>query len=70
MLSRESLERIRCMTNSERLQMTLQMIDESLPWMLHGPAEVVDRRFELLRRQNEDRTRRICEGLSRLKPTP
>ncbi len=65
MLSRETLERYRHMTTSERLQLTLQMMRESTPDLLRGPPEVIDRRFELLRRQNDDRNQRILEGLAR-----
>ncbi len=65
MLSRETLERYRAMSNSERLRLTLQMINESLPYLLEGPPEVVDRRFELLRRQNDERNRRMLEAIAR-----
>jgi len=65
MLSRETLERYRRMTNAERLQLTLQMIREATPALLEGPPEVVDRRFELLRRQNDERNRRMLEGIAR-----
>jgi hypothetical protein len=67
MMSRETAEQIRRMTDSERLRMTLRMIDEAIPDLLRGPPEVVDRRFALLRRQNDERTRRILEGLARAK---
>jgi hypothetical protein len=70
MLSRETLERYRRMTNAERLQLTLQMIDESTPSLLEGPAEVVDRRFELLRRQNDERNHRMLEGIARTRNHP
>jgi hypothetical protein len=52
MLSRETLERYKRMTPSERLELTLRMIEESIPALLEGP------RFELLRRQNDERNRR------------
>jgi hypothetical protein len=65
MLSRDTLERYRQMTTGERLQLTLDMIRESTPELLRGPPEVVERRFELLRRQNDDRNRRILEALAR-----
>ncbi len=65
MLSRETLEQYRRMTPSERLRLTLQMIREETPYLLRGPAEVVDRRFELLRRQNDERNRRMLTGIAR-----
>ena len=65
MLSRETLEAYRRMSNSERLRITLAMIRENTPYLLQGSPEVVDRRFELLRRQNDERTRRTLEGIAR-----
>lgn len=67
MLSRETLEQYRRMTPSERLRLTLQMIEENLPYLLRGSPEVVDRRFELLRRQNDERNRRMLEAIARSK---
>jgi len=65
MLSREALEQYRNMTLSERLRLTLEMIREATPALLEGSAEIVDRRFELLRLQNDERNRRMLEGISR-----
>lgn len=65
MLSRETLEEYRRMTNAERLQLTWKMIDESIPYLLRGTPEQVDRRFELLRRENDERNRRILTALAR-----
>ena len=70
MLSRQSLEEYRRMTNSERLRLTLQMIDEQLPYLLRGTPEEVERRFELLRRQNDERNRRILEAIARTRDRP
>ena len=67
MLSRETLEIYRRMTNAERMKLTMQMIEENTPYLFKGPPEVVDRRFELLRRQNDDRTRRMVEGMAHLR---
>lgn len=33
--------------------------------LLKGTPEQVDRRFELLRRQNDERNRRMLEGIAR-----
>ena len=65
MLSRETLEQYRRMTPGERLELTLDMIRENMPYLLQGPPDVVDRRFELLRRQNDERNRRMLEGIAR-----
>jgi hypothetical protein len=67
MLSDETLERYRRMTNVERLRLTLEMIEQETPYLLRGSPEVVDRRFELLRRQNDERNRRMFEGIARTK---
>ncbi len=67
MLSRQTLEHYRRMTNSERLQLTLEMIREGIPYLLEGTPEQVDRRFELLRRQNDERNRRMLEAIARTK---
>ena len=65
MLSRETLELYRRMTPGERLRLTLEMTHEATKQLLQGSPEVVDRRFELLRRQNDERNRRMCEGMAR-----
>ncbi|HQU43704.1 MAG: hypothetical protein B7Z73_16340 [Planctomycetia bacterium 21-64-5] len=65
MLSRETLERYRRMTTAERLKLTMKMTDEATPYLLRGTPEQVDRRFELLRRQNNERNRRMLEGIAR-----
>ena len=62
MLSRETLEAYRKMTPSERLALTLQAMRDSFPYLLEGPAEVVDRKFELIRRENDARTARCSSG--------
>jgi hypothetical protein len=69
MLSKETLERYRRMTPGERLKLTFEMIRESTPWLLYGPPDVVDRRFELLRRQNDDRNHRMLEVIARSRTT-
>ena len=67
MMSRETAEQIRRMSNSERLKMTLEMIRESVPHLLSGTPEQVARRFELLRRENDERNRNMLLGLARAK---
>ncbi|MCA9079690.1 MAG: hypothetical protein KDA58_03985 [Planctomycetaceae bacterium] len=67
MLHPETLEAYRRMTTSERLQLTLQMTRDNAKWLLHGTPEQVARKFELLRRQNDERNRNMLAGLARLK---
>jgi hypothetical protein len=66
MLSRETLESYRRMTVSQKLQLVMEMIEENLPYLEYGSPEVVARRFELLRRQNDERNRALQEGLGRV----
>ena len=70
MLSRETLEMYRRMTNAERLRLTLQMIDENMPYLYRGTPEQVARRFELLRRQNDERNVRMLTAIARTRKKP
>jgi hypothetical protein len=65
MLSRETLEEYRRMTPGERLALTFRLTDEATPYLFAGTPEQVRRRFELLRRQNDERNERILAGLAR-----
>ena len=65
MLSQETLEEYRRMTPGQRLELSLQLMREAIPFLLAGPPEVVDRRFELIRRQNDERNRRMLEAIAR-----
>jgi hypothetical protein len=65
MLSQETLEEYRRMTPGQRLELSLQMMRESVPFLLAGPPEVVDRRFEIIRLQNDERNRRMLEAIAR-----
>lgn len=65
MLSRETLETYRSMSNEQRLRLTLQMIREATPYLLQGTPEQVARKFELLRSENDLRNRRMLEGIAR-----
>ena len=55
------------MSPSERLRITLEMIEQEIPYLLQGSPEKVDRRFELLRRQNDERNRNMLKGIARTK---
>lgn len=65
MLSDESLEEYRKMTVAERLSLTFAMMRDAGEYLTSGPADIVDRRFELIRRQNDQRTRNMLIGLAR-----
>jgi hypothetical protein len=64
MLSHETIEAYRRMTPSERLALTLRAMRESLPYLVHGPDEIVERRFELLRQENDARNRNMLTRLA------
>lgn len=70
MMSRETAERYRRMTNGERFQITLDLIEENWPYLFKGSPEVVARRLELLRRQNEERNRLYREAFARAGSPP
>jgi hypothetical protein len=65
MLSPETLEHYRRMTTAERFELTLQLIEENFPALFEGPEDVVDRRFELLRRENDLRNRNMLTAIAR-----
>ena len=70
MLSRESLEAYRRMTTSQRLALTLQMMRENTRYLLHGPPEVVARRFERIRQENDARNKNMLAAIARTKRAP
>lgn len=65
MLSRETLEDYRRMTTSQRFKLVLEMIRGNTSALLSGSPDLVDRRFELLRRENDERNRGILAGFAR-----
>jgi len=65
MLSKETLQRYREMTIQERGALVLQAMEENWPAMFVGTDEKIDRRFELLRRQNDERNRSMLEAIAR-----
>ena len=67
MLSRETLDEYRRMTPGERLALSIKLTVESEPYLLYGSPEQVDRKFELLHRENEARNRRMLEAIDRTK---
>lgn len=65
MLSKETLEQYRQMTTSERAAIVVQSMRENWSAMFEGSDETIRKRFELLRRQNDERNRNMLEGLAR-----
>lgn len=65
MLSKETLERYRRMTPGERAAIVVQSMRENWPAMFEGSGEKIRKRFDLLRRQNDERNRNMLEGISR-----
>ena len=67
MLSPEVAKKYREMSVADRLRLTLRMTDESIPYLVCGPADERRKRFELLRRENDERNRHMLEALARSK---
>jgi hypothetical protein len=65
MLSRETLDAYRRMTNAERLKLALAMNRDATSFLLKGTSEQVARKFELLRRQNDERNRNMLTAIAR-----
>ncbi len=70
MLSPETLAEYRRMTPGQRLELALQMTDENLPYLVQGRPEVVERRFELLRRENDLRNHNMRVAMARTRSDP
>lgn len=66
MLSKEQLEHYRRMTPGERIALSLEMLEEQWPQMMAGPPEVIDRRFEIINRQNDERNEKLLAAFARL----
>lgn len=69
MLHPETLEMYRRMTPGERLKLTLEMTRSNGPAMYFGESSMVERRFKLVRRQNEERNLCALTTLARTKDT-
>jgi hypothetical protein len=67
MLSQGQLDAYRAMSPSERLALSLRMTEENWRALTSGPAERVDRRFELLNRENDARNRNLLAAFARLR---
>jgi hypothetical protein len=69
MLSDETIKQYRRMTLGEKLALVMRMTDENTTALLEGSPEVVRRRFELLRRHNDERNRNMLECIARTRRT-
>ena len=70
MLSQETLESYRKMTPGERLELALRMTDENIPALFAGSPALVDRRFELLKRENDQRNHNMLTAIARTRKKP
>ena len=70
MLSPETLEHYRRMSVPERIKLALRMMDEGMGYLLEGSPEVVKRRFELLRRENDARNVNMLTAIARTREKP
>jgi hypothetical protein len=55
------------MTPGERLALALKLTKDADPYLLYGTREQVDRKFQLIQLENDDRNRRMLEAFARTK---
>lgn len=65
MLSPETLQIYRGMTPGQRLRLTFELMQGTEKSLLAGTPEQVDRKFELLRRENDLRNRNMLTAIAR-----
>ena len=65
MLHPETLEAYRRMTPSEKMAITMQMMRENAQRFVAAPPDVIEKRLEILRKQNDDRNQRMLEAIAR-----
>ena len=65
MLHPETLAAYRAMTPSEKMAITMQMMRENAVRFFSAPPELIDRRLDILRKQNDDRNQRMLEAIAR-----
>ncbi len=70
MLSLETIAKYRRMTPGQRLELALRMTDDNLPFLVQGRPEVIERRFELLRRENDLRNHNMRVAMARTRQDP
>lgn len=67
MLSTETLESYRRMTPGERLRLTIRLMQGLDKALLIGTRDQVNRKFELLRRENDLRNQNMLTAIARTK---
>jgi hypothetical protein len=67
MLSPETLEIYRSMPPAERLKLTFQLMEGLDKALLSGTPEQVNRKFELIRRENDLRNQNMLTAIARTK---
>ena len=70
MLSQETLDQYRRMTGIERLKLSLKMTEENIPAFFVGTHQVIERRFELLKRENDARNHNMLTAIARTRKQP
>ena len=70
MLSQETLEQYRRMTGIERLKLSHKMPEENIPALFVGSPELIARRFELLKRENDARNHNMLTAIARSRKQP
>lgn len=66
MLSEETLNEYRRMTPGQRFNLTVRAIRESIPYLDSGTPDHVERRFQLIRRENDLRNENMLKAMARL----
>lgn len=67
MLSPETLQSYREMTPGERLKLTIQLMEGLDKALLSGTPVQVNRKFELIRRENDLRNQNMLTAIARTK---
>jgi hypothetical protein len=70
MLSPETLEQYRRMTIPERLKLALRLMEDGIRYLNQGDPELVKRRLDLLRRENDERNKNMLTAIARSRKQP
>lgn len=65
MLHPETLQAYRRMTPSEKMAVTVRMMQENAQRFFSAPDDLIQRRLEILRKQNDDRNQRLLVAFAR-----
>lgn len=63
MLSKETIEMYRRMTPGERLRLAFEMTDENQKYLAIGTHEIVERKFALIRKRNDEHNTALLKAL-------